>query len=114
MLKSLIILHAAPDVPDSRALTAIRLAGALLADDKEVILFLVEDGAKLADPKLDENNHCRNLFYEMMELGMQVFICGATMRKMGWEETYLLPGVSKGSMKVLSALMTQASEIVSF
>ena len=114
MAKSLIILHAAPDVSDNRALTAVRLAGALLADDKEVILFLVEEGARLADPKLDESNHCRNLFYEMMEVGMQVFICGATLRKMGWEETYLLPGVTKGSMKVLSTLTTQASEIVTF
>ncbi|MFA5170456.1 MAG: DsrE family protein [Sulfuriferula sp.] len=113
MTKSLIVLHAAPDATDNRALTAVRLAGALLADNKEVSLFLVEDGAKLADPKLSADNACRGLFYEMMEVGMQVVMCGATMRKMGWEESDLL-GVTKGSMKALSALMTEADEIVSF
>lgn len=112
MAKSLIVLHASPEATGNRALTAVRLAGALMADDKDVVLFLVEEGARLADPKLAEDNPCRNLFYEMMDAGMQVFVCGSTMRKMGWEEGYLLPGVSKGSMKALSAQMTQAHEII--
>lgn len=114
MAKSLIVLHASPEAADNRALTAVRLAGALLADDKDVVLFLVEEGARLADPKLPEDNACRGLFYEMMDVGMQVFVCGSTMRKMGWEEGYPLPGVTKGSMKVLSALMTEADKIVTF
>ena len=112
MAKSLIILHSSPDTTDNRAFTAMRLAGALLADDKGVVLFLVEDGAKLADPKLDENNACRDLFYEMMDSGMQVLLCGATMRKMGWEENQLLPSVTKSSMKALSALMAEADDII--
>jgi len=32
MTQALIIPHAAPDAPDNRGYTAIRLAGALLAD----------------------------------------------------------------------------------
>ena len=64
MAKSLIVLHAAPQAADNRALTAIRLAGALLADDKEVDLVLVEDGARLADPELAEDNPCQPLFHE--------------------------------------------------
>lgn len=52
MTQALIILHAAPDAPDNRGYTAIRLAGAMLADNKDVQLFLVEDGARLADPEL--------------------------------------------------------------
>lgn len=114
MAKTLIILHAAPDAPDSRALTAMRLAGALLADNKDVQLFLVEDGARLADPKLGEDNPCRALFYEMMDSGMQVFVCGGTMRKYGWDEGYSLPGVQKSSMKALSSLLDEADDVVSF
>lgn len=114
MTQALIILHAAPDAPDSRALTAIRLAGAMMADNKDVGLFLVEEGARLADPKLPEENPCRALFYEMMDLGMRVFVCGATMRKLGWDEGYPLPGVQKSSMKALSGLMSEADEVVSF
>lgn len=110
MTAALIILHAAPD--DSRAFTAIRLAGALLADNKDVALFLVEDGGRLADPHLPADNPARDLFYELLDVGLDVQICGATLRKLGWDEGYLLPGVKKGSMKALSALMSQADEIV--
>jgi len=35
MAKALIIVHAPPEAEDCRALTALRLAGALLADGKE-------------------------------------------------------------------------------
>lgn len=114
MTQALIILHAAADAPDNRALTALRLAGALMADNKDVSLFLVESGAKLADPALDAGNPCRSLFYEMLELGMQVCICGATMRKLGWEESHLPVDVKRSSMKALSTLMTDAGEIISF
>ena len=64
MPKALIILHAAPD---NRSDTAIRLAGAMLADNKEVHLFLVEDGVRLADPKLAEDNLSRALLYELLD-----------------------------------------------
>lgn len=36
------------------------------------------------------------------------------LRKMGWDERDLPPGVQKSAMKALSALMTDADEIVSF
>ncbi|TCV90263.1 DsrE family protein [Sulfurirhabdus autotrophica] len=113
-MKTLIILHAAADAPDNRAFTSIRLAGALLADNIEVTLFLVEEGARLADPALGEINPCRELFYELIDAGMQVFICGATMRKLGWDDGYTMPGIVRSSMKALSSLMTEADEIVTF
>ncbi len=114
MSKALIILHAPPDAPDCRALTALRLAGALLADSKEVHLFLVEEGARLADPKLGAENPCRALFYELLDVGLDVQVCGGTMKKLGWDETYPLPGIHRGSMKALSALMSAADEIITF
>ncbi len=112
MVRALIILHAAPE--DSRACTAIRLAGAMLADNKEVCLFLVEDGARLADPKLAEDNPSRALFYELLDVGLDVQVCGGTLRRLGWEEDDLLPGVKKSSMKGLSALISEADEVVTF
>lgn len=114
MSKALIILHAAPDTPDCRALTALRLAGAMLADSKDVQLFLVEEGARLADPKLDAGNACRALFYELLDAGLEVQVCGGTMKKLGWDETYPLPGIKKSSMKALSGLLSEAAEIVTF
>lgn len=114
MAKALIIMHTAPDAPDCRALTALRLAGAMLAENKDVELFLVEDGARLADPNLSEGNPCRALFYELMDAGLKVQVCSGTLRKFGWDDGYPLPGVAKSSMKGLSALISEADEIVSF
>ena len=114
MPRALIVLHAPPDVPDCRALTALRLAGAMLADNKDVSLFLVEDGARLADPKLGADNACRALFYELLDVGLDVQVCGNTMKKLGWDEGYQLPGIHRGSMKALSALMSVADEIITF
>ncbi|MBS1246970.1 MAG: hypothetical protein H6R47_1169 [Proteobacteria bacterium] len=114
MAKALIIVHAPPEAADCRALTALRLAGALLADGKDVSLFLVEDGAHLADPKLGAENPCRALFYELLDVGLDVQVCGNTMKKLGWDQTYALPGITRGSMKALSALMSAADEIITF
>lgn len=114
MSRALIVLHAPPDAADCRALTALRLAGALLADNKDVSLFLVEDGARLADPKLGAESPCCALFYELLDVGLDVQVCGNTLKKLGWDEAYLLPGVHRGSMKALSVLMTEADEIITF
>ncbi len=114
MSRALIVLHAPPDTPDCRALTALRLAGAMLADNKDVHLFLVEDGARLADPRLGAENPCRALFYELLDVGLDVQVCGGTMKKLGWDEAYPLPGIHRSSMKALSALMSAADEIVTF
>jgi uncharacterized protein involved in oxidation of intracellular sulfur len=114
MAKALIIVHAPPEASDCRALTASRLAGAMLADNKDVELFLVEDGVRLADPRLSEDNSCRALLYELLNVGLKVQVCGGMLRKLGWEDGYLLPGVTRSSMKGLSAMISEADEIVSF
>ena len=48
----------------------------------------------------------------MMSAGMGVLLCGATMRKISWEENQLLPDVTKSSMKALSALKSEAGDIL--
>ncbi len=45
MTIALIVLHAAPEADNPRADTAVRLAGAMLADNKDVRLFL--DSARM-------------------------------------------------------------------
>lgn len=114
MTKALIILHAAPDAPDNRSFTAIRLAGAMLADNKDVCVFLVEDGVRLADPQLAQDNPSRALFYELLDVGLEVQACGGTLRRLGWEDGYPLPGVKKSSMKGLSTLISEADEVINF
>lgn len=87
MTKALIILHAAPDAPDNRSFTAIRLAGAMPADNKDVCVFLVEDGVRLADPELAQDNPSRALFYELLDVGLDVQACGGTAGSAGTRAT---------------------------
>jgi len=57
---------------------------------------------------------CRVLFYELLDVGLDVQVFGSTMKKLGWDEAYPLPGIHRGSMKALSALMSAADEIITF
>lgn len=41
-------------------------------------------------------------------------VCGSTMRGPGWEDGYPLLGVKKRSMKGLSALISEADEVITF
>ena len=114
MRKALIILHASPDSPCGRASKAVRLAAAMVADGKEVTLFLVEEGLRIADaPRLPEDG-CRALFSELLDIGILVYACGSSMRKLGWNDDTLPAGVQKGSMKALSSMVTEADETVPF
>ena len=70
--------------------------------------------ARLADPQLGAENPCRALFYELLDVGLDVQVCGSTMKKLGWDEAYSLPGIHRGSMKALSTLMSAADEIITF
>jgi len=67
-------------------------------------------------------HHCRALtaprlagalFYELLDVGLDVQVCGSTMKKLGRDGAYPLPGIHRGSMKTLSAL-TSADEIITF
>ncbi|MHB8249633.1 MAG: hypothetical protein ACYDCX_12230 [Acidithiobacillus sp.] len=50
MTVALIILHAAPEAENPRADTAVRLAGDMLAESKDVRLFLAGPGVRLLFP----------------------------------------------------------------
>lgn len=113
MTIALILLHASPEAENFRAHTAVRLAGAMLADGKDVTMFLVEEGLHLIHPAGADDNPARQLFIELLEAGMAVQVCGASLRKLGWNESDLPAGVAKSSMKTLSALLSQADEVVS-
>ena len=90
-----------------------QLAGAhYCLHESDADFVKVEDGARLADPKLGADNPCHALLHELLDVGLNVQVCGNTMKKIGWGEVYLLPGIQRGSMKALSAFMSAADEII--
>ncbi|MBU2755177.1 DsrE family protein [Acidithiobacillus sp. CV18-2] len=101
----LILLHAAPEAENPRADTAVRLAGAMLAENKEVRMFLAGKGVLLLKEPPD-------LFHELLELGLEVQCCGSSLKAQGIE---VLPdSVKKSSMKGLSTWISAADETVCF
>lgn len=114
MTIALIVLHADPAEADNpRADTAVRLAGAMLAEGKEVRLFLAGHGIRLLAPPSDSAESTHELFQELLELGLTVQCCGTSLKNQGW--TGSLPdGVTKSSMKGLSGWIGAADEVVCF
>ncbi len=105
MTIALIVLHANPNDSNPRADTAVRLAGAMLADSKDVRLFLAgESVLLLRDPP--------DLFRELLSLGLEAQCCGSSLKTYGIE---MLPeGVEKSSMKGLSSWVSSSDEVLSF
>ncbi|EGQ60891.1 hypothetical protein GGI1_03261 [Acidithiobacillus sp. GGI-221] len=83
MTIALIVLHAAPEADNPRADTAVRLAGAMLAEGKEVRLFLAGQGIGLLAPAREFAKSTRALFLELLDLGLTVQCCGTSLKKPG-------------------------------
>ena len=112
MTVALIILHAAPEAENPRADTAVRLAGAMLADNKDVCLFLAGQGVLLLKHTDPASENARALLEELLELGLEVHCCGSSLKAQAVDT--LPTGVNKSSMKGLSAWASAADEVVCF
>ena len=113
MITALIVLHSSIAEENPRADTAIRLAGAMLAEDKAVRLFLVGDGVTLlGTDNLAGGAATLGLFRELLDLGLEVQCCGSLLKRHGI--TILPTGVQSGSMKSLSAWISAADELAYF
>ena len=112
MTTALITLHAAPELANPRADTAVRLAGAMLADGKDVRLFLAGEGVLLLKGAETAGDSTHALLNELLELGLEVQCCGSSMQAQGIDA--LPKGVAKSSMKGLSAWISAVDEVVCF
>ncbi|MCE5361231.1 DsrE family protein [Candidatus Igneacidithiobacillus taiwanensis] len=112
MTQALIVLHAALEPENPRADTAIRLAGAMLAEGKDVRLFLAGQGVLLLRNADTAEDSTRALLRELLEIGLEVQCCGSSLKAQGIES--VPDGVQKGSMKGLSAWISTADEVICF
>ncbi|MHB1565290.1 MAG: DsrE family protein [Acidiferrobacter sp.] len=117
MTVALIILHEVPEAANPRADTAIRLAGAMLAEGKDVRLFLVGPCVRCVRspfPLSSSPDSPLALLRELLELGLTVQCCGSSLKCQGLEDRDLPKGITRSSMKGLSAWISAADEVVSF
>lgn len=114
MAVTVIILHEDLGAANPRADTAI-LAGAMLAEGKDVQLFLVAPGVLyVCSQPLVSPQIAHVLLHKLLELELVLQCCGTSLKHQGMSDHDLPRGVVRGSMKVLSAWMSEADEVVSF
>ncbi len=112
-----IIIQSGPYQADNKAWHALRFAGALLVEDIEVRLHLLEQGVELGRTghRVPEGMvDLEALLKELMEYGIQVKACGMTLGDRGIEEGDLIPGIRKGSMKSLASWAKTSDHVLTF
>ena len=76
----------------------------MLADGKDVRLFLAGEGVLLLKGAETAGDSTHALLNELLELGLEVQCCGSSLQAQGIDA--LPKGVNKSSMKGLSALIS--------
>jgi uncharacterized membrane protein YdjX (TVP38/TMEM64 family)/rhodanese-related sulfurtransferase/sulfur relay (sulfurtransferase) complex TusBCD TusD component (DsrE family) len=112
-----IVIQNAPYKPDNKAWHALRFAGAALAEDMVVRVHLLDEGVGLArrgqqvPPGAAD---LEKLLAELMEYGLEVRACTMSMGDCHLDESAVLPGVEKGSMKSLAAWIKESDVVLTF
>ncbi len=112
-----IVIQNAPYKGDNKAWHALRFAGAALAEDMKVRVHLLDDGTRLArrDHQVPPGvTDLEKLLLELMECGLQVSACGMSMKDCRLDETDLIPGIQKGSMKALAKWVKESDTVLTF
>lgn len=112
-----IIIQNAPYQADNKAWHALRFTGALLVEDIEVRLHLLEQGVELGRTghKVPKGMvDLEALLKELMECGVEVNACGMTLGDRGIEESDLIPGIRKGSMSSLAGWVKTSDHVLTF
>lgn len=112
-----IIIQNAPYQPDNKAWHALRFAGAALTEDMTVRVHLLDSGVEVG-----RRNHSvpegaaklEELLSELMECGLQVRACGMALDDCNIDESAMLKGVEKGSMKALAAWVKDSDHVMTF
>lgn len=89
-------------------LSALRLAGALLAADREVRLFLVDDAVGV----IGSGNASDELLQQLLEVGLTVRCCGQSLNAHGFSDADLPEGFERSSMKALADWLEDAQSLV--
>ena len=111
----LIITHATDD--QDRANAAIAFAASLLAEDADLVIFFVFEGALLAKQGVAETIRGRNfapvsdLFPMLLEGDVPMYVCGACAKTYEITEADLVPGVRIVQIPTITAQMMERETI---
>lgn len=113
----IIIIQNAPYRTDNKAWHALRLAGACLAQDMAVRVHLLDDGAEVGrrGHSVPEGKvNLEQLLTELIECGLEVSACGMALDDCAICAEDMIPGIERGSMKLLAGWIDESDQALTF
>ncbi len=112
-----IIIQNAPYKEDNKAWHGLRFAGAALAEGMKVRLHLLDDGIQVGSRDQDVpegKTNLEELLNEFMEYGLEVTACGMALDHCAIDESSMIVGIDKGSMKSLASWVNESDVVLTF
>ena len=116
-MTSLVIIIQSKAYIDNKAWDAIRFAGAALVEDLEVRVHLLGDAAEIArknHQSIDNHANLEELLTEFMECGIKVSACGKSLDDYKVQQTEMISGIEKSSMKALASWVKSSHHAITF
>jgi sulfur relay (sulfurtransferase) complex TusBCD TusD component (DsrE family) len=112
-----IIIQAPPYRSDNKAWDALRFAGACLTQEMDVRVHLLGDGAEVG-----RRNHAvpegmtnlEHLLHELLECGLKASACGKALDACAIDPEVMIPGIERGSMKLLADWIAERDLALTF
>jgi len=112
-----IVIQEPPYVANNKAWHALRFAGAALAENMEVRVFLLERGVELGrkgHEVPEDKENLEALLVELLEYGLEVQACGMCLNTCCLEESGMIAGITRGSMKALAGWVKSSDNVLTF
>ena len=117
-MQTVLVIINSPGYGSENVYNALRLARALLDEPEiEVSVFLMGDAVVAAKKGQDTPTGYYNLAKMLLSLtqkGVGVSLCGTCMDARGIQETELVDGTRRGSMKELAGLVHMSGKVLTF
>ena len=112
-----VIIQNAPYKPDNKAWHALRFAGAALTEDMDVHIHLLDDGVEVGRKNQQAPEGAVNieqLLSELVECGLDVRACGMALDDCAIDESIMIDGIERGSMKALANWVKNSDQVMIF
>ncbi len=119
MQKILMIVHA-PPYGSERVLSALRVATAIVSQEKERVdltLFMMSDAVTVGlpnQPSAESGGGLQQMLEALLEHGAVVRLCRTCAVARGLEKLTLIPGVDIGTLTELADVAIDADKVITF
>ena len=112
----IIIINNAPS--STKTWNALRLAAALIGQDEDVTIFLMNDGVFNAisnqqHPDEIKGQSTSTKIKELVDIGVKAYYCSQCLETRGIKGDQLIPEISKSNLPNLSLAIKESSKVIS-